>query len=220
MKTEPTQAELELAARINDLEDAALRPPVPGGGLFGAAFNFLGSHVPKGLAIAVLAVVIAYHGWDAVNKLQLMQAELGIKHGETGQTQAEARAVNTQAEGATLLQKKLEADLKEIQAKADAAEAEASAATHSVGGATARLRQLRAELEQKRQDARSTRADAEAASQSIHNVEMSVAQKRAEIAQADAEAAKIEAKFRIFLSDEHPGSSSNRNLGRWLRTGD
>jgi len=208
MTSEPTNKELELAARANELADAAALPTGASGGILGQAVNFLMGHVTRGILTAGLAVFIAYHAWAAFNDSQQMVADLQTKRAEVGQAQAEAAALNKKVADTTTAQKTLEAELKKTQADADAAQADAAAATHSVDGMSARVRQLRAELEQKQADAKSAKADAAAALQLFNGVEVAIAQKQAEVASAEATArmkvAGIKQQFGWLLKVRDP----------------
>ena len=55
MTGEPTEKELKLAARVNELDDAAARPALGDGGLFAAAVKFLMSRVSRGMMAAALS---------------------------------------------------------------------------------------------------------------------------------------------------------------------
>ncbi len=76
MSKEPTEKELELAARVNELDDASMRPAVAGGGLLSAAVNFLMGHVTRGIMAVGLIIFIAYHGWIGVNSVLQLRADL------------------------------------------------------------------------------------------------------------------------------------------------
>jgi len=60
MKKEPTPKELDLAARVNALDDAGSRPKIAGGGLLADAINFVTAHVPPRLTAAALVVFLSY----------------------------------------------------------------------------------------------------------------------------------------------------------------
>ena len=199
MVKEPTKKELELAARANELDDAAALPTVIGGGFLGQAVGFLLRHVSRGILTAGLALFIAFHAWTGFNESLLSRAELQEKRAKTGLSQAEAAALNSKTGEITTAQKTVEADLQKTRADASTAQAEADAFTHSVDGVSARLRQLRAELEQKQADAVSARADADAALQKIDGIPLAVAQKRAEVGAAEADAQRKIASIKLAI---------------------
>lgn len=199
MSNEPTKKELQLAARVNELDDAAARPVLGDGGLFAAAVKFLMSRVSRGMVAAVLAIFIAFHAWEAFNDSQQWTAELQSKRAEAGKAIAEAGALNKKAGEETTERATRIAEMRKIQAEADAAQAEADAATHSVDGVPARLAQLRAELEQKRADADRAQAEANAALQEINGIPAAVVQKRADVAAAEAEAKSETENIRLML---------------------
>lgn len=143
MTPEPTEKELQLAERVNDLSDAAARPVVAGGGLLSAAANFLMRRVSRGMMTAALTVFIAYQGWEAFNGSLQAMAELQNKRAEAGAAIAEANALNAKTGGVTLEVARLKAELEKLQQQAAATQADADAQNASIGDATVKLQTLR-----------------------------------------------------------------------------
>ena len=79
MSQKPTDSELKLAAKVNELEDGAMPPIVSGGGLLVAAVNFLLGKVSRGIMTLCLSLFIAYQSWQAFNSSQQLFNELQSK---------------------------------------------------------------------------------------------------------------------------------------------
>ena len=213
MASEPTDKELELAARVNELDDAALRPVVAGSGLLAAAANFLMSRVSRWIMVTLLTVVIAYHGWGALNSAQQLMADLRTKQAEVGQAQAEAVALTTKVHDATIARATLEADLQRTQGQAAAAKADADAQNANIGDVSMRLARVRAELEKTKAEADQAKADAGALTQEINGMPMAVAQEQADVAALEAEAKKEIATVRLVMSvGIDPGGAAGRAM--------
>jgi chromosome segregation ATPase len=190
MADEPTEKELKLAARVNELDDAAAQPVLGDGGLFAAAVKFLMSRVSRGMMAAALSIFIAFHAWEAINEAQQSMSELQTKRGEAGKAIAEANALNAMIGNTTIARATLEAELKKTQEQAAAAEADAAAQNEIVNGASIRLQTLRAEIEKTRAEADAAKAEADAQTQIIDGLPANVAQKKAEVETAESEVAK------------------------------
>ncbi|MGD0762517.1 MAG: hypothetical protein ABR929_04870 [Roseiarcus sp.] len=193
MASEPSDKELELAARVNELDDDALRPAVAGSGLLAAAVNFLLGRVTKGIVTAVLTVFIAYHAWEAFNASQQLTADLQIKTAEAGKMIAEAKAITAKTGETTLRFAALQAELDKTQQQAIAAKADADAQNAIVDGASVRLRTLQAELDKTQQQAAAAKADADAQNQIIDGAPMRLVTLRAELEKTRAEAQQAKA---------------------------
>ncbi len=217
MPSEPSKRELELAARVNELDDAAMRTPVGGSGLLAAAVNFLMGRVTRGIMTAALTIFVAYHGWTALNSAQQLVADLQTKQAEVGQAQAEANALNSKAGDATVARATLEAELKKTQEQAAAARADADAQNAIINGASVRLVTLRAELEKTQAEAQQAKADADAQTQIIDGMTMAVAQEKADVAALEAEARKEMTNVRILMftpsAEDHSLSGVLRRSG-------
>ncbi len=213
MRREPSKRELELAVRVNELDDAAMRPPVGGIGVVGAAVNFLMGRVPRGIVMAALTIFIAYHGWTAFNSAQQLMADLRTKQAEAGQAEAEAVAQTGATGQGTIARANLEAELKRTQAQAAAAKADADAQNAIISGASVRLVTLRAELEKTQAEAQQAKADADAQTQIIDGMTMAVAQEKADVAALEAEAQNETANVRLLMSTAaDPGGAAGRAM--------
>ncbi len=186
MTGEPTEKELKLAARVNELDDAAAQPVLGDGGLFAAAVKFLMSRVSRGMMAAALSIFIAFHAWEAINEAQQSMSELQTKRAEAGKAIAEANALNAMTGNTTIARATLEAELKKTQEQAAAAEADAAAQNEIVNGASMRLQTLRAEIEKTKAEADAAKAEADAQMQIIDGLPAAVAQKKAEVETAEA----------------------------------
>jgi hypothetical protein len=210
MQTEPTSKELGLAERANELEDAASRPKIAGGGLLADAINFVTAHVPPKLITAALVVFLAYHAWDYFNRAQQMVAQLEAKRAEAAQVQADADAQNAKIKDESLKLATVRAELAKTQADAATAKAEAAAQGARRSGDTVRLATLTAELAKTQADAAKAQAEADAQTQLIGGMQLSVLQKQAEVETAEAEArAKIQ-NLRNIVNQFVTGSMSGR----------
>jgi hypothetical protein len=203
MANEPSKKELELAARVNELDDAVLRPAVAGSGLLAAAVNFLLGRVSRGIMSSLLIVVIAYHGWEAFNSSQQLTADLQIKTAEAGKMIVEAKAITAKTGETTLRFAALQADLEKTQQQAMAAKADADAQNAIIDGASVRLRTLQAELDKVQQQAAAAKADADAQNQIIDGAPMRLVTLRAELekTRADAQQAKADADAQTQIID-------------------
>lgn len=181
MSNEPTEKELKLAARVNELGDAAARPTLGDGGLFAAAVKFLMSRVSRGMMAAALSIFIAFHAWEAFNELQQLTAELQTKRAEAGKMIAELVALNGMSGNGTVARATLEAELQKTQEQAAAAAADAAAQNEIVNGASMRLQTLRAEIAKTQAEADAAKAEADAQTQSIDGMPAAIAQKKAEV---------------------------------------
>ena len=199
MSNEPTEKELKLAARVNELDDAAARPALGDGGLFAAAVKFLMSRVSRGMMAAALSIFIAFHAWEAFNEAQQWMSELQTKRAEAGKAIAEANGLNAMAGNSTVARATLEAELSKTQEQAAAAEADAAAQNEIINGASMRLQTLRAEIEKTKAEADAAKAEADAQTQLIDGMPAVVAQKKAEVETDEAAVVKeIEAdKFLV-----------------------
>lgn len=146
MAKQPNKRELELAARVNELHDAAERPSVAGVGIFSLAVNFLMGHVTRGMMTVGLLVFIAYQGWAAFNDGQQAMADLQTKRAEVGQTQAEAVAINANVDGGPMQLETLLAQVAKTQAEADQAKADADAQTQIFNGMSVAVAQKQADV--------------------------------------------------------------------------
>ncbi len=168
MAEQPSKRELELAARVNELHDAAERPSVAGVGIFSLAVNFLMGHITRGMMTVGLLVFIAYQGWAAFNDSQQATADLQTKRAEVGQTQAEAAAINANVEGGPMQLETLLAQVAKTQAEADQLKADADAQTQIFNG-------MPVAVAQKLADVAALEAELKKQAASLH-VFMSVAQ--------------------------------------------
>jgi chromosome segregation ATPase len=194
MKKEPTPKELDLAARVNEFDDAVSRPKIAGGGLLADAINFLTARVPQRLTAAALVVFLSYHAWDYYNRGQQMVAQLEAKRAEAVQTQADADAQNAVINGESVKSATIRAELARVEADAATAKAEAEAQSSIVGEKTARLATLQAELEKTQADAAKARADAAAQGTRRNGDTLRFATLTAELAKTEADAARARAE--------------------------
>lgn len=192
MKREPTRKELELATQINDLEEAATRPVIMGGGLLAGAVNFLVHKVARGAVLLCLGLFIVYHAWQAFNSSQQLFAQLQLKRAEAGLAIAEAISLNEQSGKKTNAQGMLESEIQKSKADADSAEAELEASRHSVDGMPAKLAKIRADIAKAQADADAAKAEADAQNQLIGGLPAATAQKKAEVEDAES---KLRAKL-------------------------
>lgn len=182
-----TDKELELAAHVNELSDAAERPVVAGGGLLAAATNFLMRRVSRGILAALLVVFCFYHGWEAYNGSLQNLADLQTKRAEAGSAIAEATALNAKTERETLALASMRADLAKLEQQAAAAQVEADAQNTVIGEASVKLLTLRAEIDKARAEALAAKVEADAQLQKINGLPAAVAQKKAEVETAEEE---------------------------------
>lgn len=188
MADEITEKELKLAARVNELSDAAERPVVTGGGLLSAASNFLMRRVSRGIMTAFLVVFSFYHGWEAYNGSLQNLADLQKKRAEAGSAIAEATALNAKTDRETLALGGMRAELVKLEQEAAAAQAEADAQNTVIGEASVKLQTLRAEIDKTRAEAQAAQVEADAQLQKIDGLPAAVQQKKAEVETAEAEA--------------------------------
>jgi chromosome segregation ATPase len=194
MKNQPTPKELDLAGRVHDLDDAASRPKIAGGGLLAEAFNFVTAHVPRRLVAVALVVFLSYHAWDYYNRAQQMVAQLEAKRAEAVQTQTDADAQNAATNGESVRSATIRAELARLEADAATAKAEAEAQSAIVEDKTARLATLQAELEKTQAEAARVRADAAAQGARRNGDTLRFATLTAELAKTEADAAKARAE--------------------------
>ncbi len=196
MNEKVTDKELELAARANDLNDAAARPIVAGGGLLSAAANFLMQRVSRGLMMAALTVFIAYHGWEAYNGSLQALADLQTKRAEAGTAIAEATALRAQTKAGTLALANMKAELERLQQQAAETQAKADADNTVINNQTVKLQTIRAEIDKTKADAQTARVEANAQMQMIDNMPAATAQKKAEVE-------TLEQKVRNSIENHH-----------------
>jgi cell division protein FtsB len=187
MSGDITDKELELAAKVNDLSDAAARPVVTGGGLFAQAGNFLMRRVSRGIITAVLMVFIAYHGWEAFNGSQQALAKLKSTRADAGAAVAKATALNTR----TMALDNKRAEIEKLKQQAAAIQVEADAQRTIVGDSTVKLQTLRAEISKTKAEAQAAKIEADAQMQIIGNMPANVAQKKAEVETLEEKAKAI-----------------------------
>ncbi len=190
MTTSPTEDELKLATRVNDLEDQAAQPVLGDGGLFAAAVKFLMSRTSRGMTAAALSIFIAFHAWVGFNQSQQLMAQLQIKSAEADKAAAEAIALKSITGGSTIARATLEAELKKTQELAAAAEADAAAQNAIINGASMRLQTLRAEIQKTRAESDAAKFEADAQMQIIDGLPAAIAQKKAEVETAESAVAK------------------------------
>lgn len=182
-----TDKELELAARVNDLSDAAARPVVTGGGLFAQTANFLMRRVSRGMMTTALIFFIGYHGWEAFNGALQSMADLQAKRAEAGMAVSEATALNTKTKNGTVAVDSMQSEIERLQQQAAATQAEADAQNAMIGDGTLKLQTIRAEIAKTKAEAQAAKAEADAQLQMIGNMPAAVAQKKAEVETAEAE---------------------------------
>jgi hypothetical protein len=187
VKSDPSDTELKLASKVIDLEDAAMRPVVSGGGLLASAANFLFGKVSRGIMCLCLGLFIAYHSWQAFNSSQQLFADLRLKRAEAGMAVAEAIALNEKSGEKTNARATLESEIRKTQADAGTAEAELEARRHNVDGMSAQLAKVRADIAKAQADADAAKAEADAQNQFINGLPAATAQKKAEVEAAEAQ---------------------------------
>ena len=196
MADKMTEAELELAKRVNDLRDAVERPAVAGGGFFAQAANFLMRRVSRGMITAALTVFVAYHGWETFNGSLQAMADLQNKRAEAGAAIAEANAQNSKAGSTTIAVANMQAEIDRLQQQAAATQAEADAQNTTIGDSTVKLQTIRAEIAKTNAEAQMAQIEADAQTQLVNGMPAAIAQKKAEVETAEASLqVKIAAKF-------------------------
>ena len=211
MSQEPTDNELKLAAKVNELEDASIRPVVTGGGLLAAAVNFLLGKVSRGIVTLCLSLFIAYQSWQAFNSSQQLYGQLQSKRAEARTAVSEAIALNTKNGDKTNAQATLESEIRKTQADAQTAEADYLAASHRVDGMSAQLAKIRADIAKAQADADAAKAEADAQNQIIDGLPAATAQKKAEVEAAEAQVAN-EIESDKYLVKEYSCQNQSNDL--------
>ncbi len=195
MSDKISDKELQLAVRVNELNDAAALPGAVGGGLLGAAANFLLRRVSRGFIAACLLMFTAYHGWEAFNGALQSTATLQNKRAERDQAIARANAYNTtDGEGHALALQTMLAEIEKVKAQAAATQAEADAQNAKIGDSTVRLRTMREEIANTQAEAKTAAFEANAQTQLIDNMPAAVALKKAEVETLEQQAQAALAK--------------------------
>jgi hypothetical protein len=200
MTTEPTDKELKLADRVNELSEAAARPVVTGGGLFAQAVNFLMRRVSRGMITTALIFFIGYHGWEAFNGALQSTAKLQGKRAEVGSVIAEITALNTQTKNGNVALDKVAAEIDLLQQQAASIQAEADAQNKMIGDASVSLRTIRAQIAKTEAEAQAARVEVHAQTQRVDDMSINVAQKKAEVETLENQAKAIIAGQRADVS--------------------
>ena len=146
MAQKPSERELELAARVNELADDEVAPKVASIAMLSLAVAFLRTHVGKGVITFIVAMFVIYQGWAAFNDARQGMADLQAKRAEAGQLEAEATAVNASINGGSVQLETLLAQIAKTQAEADQAKAEANAQTQLFNGMSVAVAQKKADV--------------------------------------------------------------------------
>ena len=213
MGQEPTQDEVDLAKRINDLEGKAARPVIAGEGAVVAALNFINSLVPKWLITTTIAVFLAFHAWDYYNKAQQVAAQTQAVEAEAAQVSVDAAAQGEIIDSESLRAKTLEAELAKTQAEAAQTRAEADALNKKIGDGSLRLQTVEAELAKTQAEAATAKAEADAQSQLLEGLPVRVQQLQAEVIKAEADARSAEINAQVGEKAER--AVKNMGMDNW-----
>lgn len=200
MTQEPTEREIALGKRVEELETQAARPQLGGGGVIASTVNALSHRTPKFLLQVIVLGAMAYWGYEFFQRAQQLAFETQKLEAESASKATQADAMRASINGESLAIKAMRAEIAQTTAAADAARAEADAQGKVIDGASMQLRRLQAEIQNAEAEAAKANAELDAAQQIVNETSpLAVEQKRAEVESLEAEANTLLNSARTFV---------------------